>query len=108
MEAGPPRSRRRVLGILLAAVVLVAVAGIAYSLLREEELRTRTGLPLYYGASVTSAGGVEENLSGQGAEVEAYRVRAPAAEVYSWTEAKMAKEGWTKGGGLVSSMFKIS
>jgi ABC-type lipoprotein release transport system permease subunit len=34
MEAGPPRSRRRVLGILLAAVVLVAVVGIAYSLLR--------------------------------------------------------------------------
>jgi len=82
----------------LAAVVLVAVAGIAYSLLRGEELRTRTGLPLYYGASVTSAGGVEENLSGQGAEVEAYRVRAPAEEVYSWTEAKMAEEGWTKEG----------
>ena len=98
MEAGPPRSRRRVLGILLAAVVLVAVAGIAYSLLRGGELRTKTGLPLYYGASVTSAGGVEENLSGQGAEVEAYRVRAPAEEVYSWTEAKMAEEGWTKEG----------
>lgn len=35
MEAEPSRGRRRVLGILLEAIVLVAIAGVAYSLLRE-------------------------------------------------------------------------
>jgi hypothetical protein len=84
MEAGPPRSRRRVLSILLAAVVLVVIAGIAYSLLRGEKLRTRTGLPLYYGASVTSAGGVEENLSGQGAKVTEVRCDVYPENFVSW------------------------
>jgi hypothetical protein len=73
-----------------------------------EELRTRTGLPLYYGASVTSAGGWRRTSRARGRRWRPTGVRAPAEEVYSWTEAKMAKEGWTKGGGLVSSMFKIS